>query len=670
MKSLYLRLAASNIKNNRRFYLPFLLTAVMTVACFFILCSVGLSQTLPGGQTVILVMRFGVIVVAIFSVIFLYYTNSFLIKRRKKELGLYNILGMEKRHIAKVMLWETLFSALIAIGGGLIAGILLDRLMFLLLLNLIHFDVGMTYALQPAVIAITAALFGGIFVLLLLSNLAQVVIAKPIELLRGGNVGEKEPKTRWLLVVIGVLTLGIGYYIALTTTQIVMAVGVFFVAVILVIIGTYCLFLAGSIAVLKLLKKRKNYYYKANHFISVSGMLYRMKQNAVGLANICILSTMVLVTVACTVSLYAGLNGIIESSYPHDITASFFAPTEQCRAGIEDVIAETEQETGISVGNYILYSALTGNWLMDGSEVVAPSAGGEQNVDLNYGYFCMMTAADWEALTGRHYELSGHEVALGEVSGALPDRFTIMGEEFSVKDRFTDAPADGPLSTYVSDNLFYVIVPDSDMLIHLSQVYNDDNASDSPDTLPTMRLSLDIGGTKEQNKTFTDGIVSRLTAPSGASSSFDSLSYNTKSGNLEMIYSLYGGFLFLGILLGILFLMATVLIIYYKQIIEGYDDRARFEILQKVGMDKKLIAASVRSQILTMFLLPLGVAALHLAVAFPLLTRVLKAMMLNNTPLFFTCTLATFGAFAAVYLVVYAFTSRVYYRIVSSRESR
>ena len=669
MKSLYLRLAAGNIKNNRRFYLPFLLTAVMTVACFFILCSAGLSQTLPGGQTVILVMRFGVIVVAIFSVIFLYYTNSFLIKRRKKELGLYNILGMEKRHIAKVMLWETLFSALIAIGGGLIAGILLDRLMFLLLLNLIHFDVGMAYALQPAVIAITAALFGGIFVLLLLSNLAQVVIAKPIELLRGGNVGEKEPRTRWLLVVIGVLTLGIGYYIALTTTQIVMALGLFFVAVILVIIGTYCLFLAGSIAVLKLLKKRKNYYYRANHFISVSGMLYRMKQNAVGLANICILSTMVLVTVACTVSLYAGLNDVIETSYPHDISASFFAPTEQCRAGIEDVIAETERETGISVENYILYPALTGNWLMDGSEVVAPSAGGEQNVDLNYGYFCMMTAADWETLSGRHYELSGHEVALGEMAGSLPDRFTVMGEEFSVKDRFTDAPADGPLSSYVSDNLFYVIVPDSDMLIHLNQVYNGDNASDSPGTLPTMRLSLDIGGTEEQNKAFTDGFVSRLTAPSGASS-FDGLGYNTKSGNLEMIYSLYGGFLFLGILLGILFLMATVLIIYYKQIIEGYDDRARFGILQKVGMDKKLIAASVRSQILTMFLLPLGVAALHLAVAFPLLTRVLKAMMLDNPPLFLTCTLATFGAFAAVYLVVYAFTSRVYYRIVSSRESR
>lgn len=669
MKSLYLRLAASNIRNNRRFYLPFLLTAVMTVACFFILCSTGLSQTLPGGQTVQSVLFFGVIVVAIFSVIFLYYTNSFLIKRRKKELGLYNILGMEKRHIAKVMLWETLFSALISIGGGLIAGILLDRLMFLLLLNLIHFDVGMAYSLQPAAIALTALLFAGIFVLLLLSNLAQVVIAKPIELLRGGNVGEKEPKTRWLLVVIGVLALGVGYYIALTTTQISMAVGVFFIAVILVIIGTYCLFLAGSIAVLKLLKKRKNYYYKANHFISVSGMLYRMKQNAVGLANICILSTMVLVTVACTVSLYAGLNDVIETSYPHDITATLFAPTERCRAEVEDMIAETEQETGISAENYILYSALVRNWLMDGSELITPNAVADDTT-LPTGYFCIMTAADWETLSGRHYELSGHEVALGEAAGSLPDRFAIMGEEFSVKDRFTDAPKDGPLSTFVADNIFYIIVPDSDMLIHLNQVYNGDNASDSSDTLPTMRLSLDIGGTEEQNKTFTDSIMLRLTDLSGESASFDGLTCNTKSSNLETIYSLYGGFLFLGILLGILFLMATVLIIYYKQIIEGYDDRARFEILQKVGMDKKLIAASVRSQILTMFLLPLGVAALHLAMAFPLLTRVLKALMLDNTTLFLICTLATFGAFVVVYLIVYAFTSRVYYRIVSSRESR
>ena len=669
MKSLYLRLAASNIRNNRRFYLPFLLTAVMTVACFFILCSTGLSQTLPGGQTVQSVLFFGVIVVAIFSVIFLYYTNSFLIKRRKKELGLYNILGMEKRHIAKVMLWETLFSALISIGGGLIAGILLDRLMFLLLLNLIHFDVGMAYSLQPAAIALTALLFAGIFVLLLLSNLAQVVIAKPIELLRGGNVGEKEPKTRWLLVVIGVLALGVGYYIALTTTQISMAVGVFFIAVILVIIGTYCLFLAGSIAVLKLLKKRKNYYYKANHFISVSGMLYRMKQNAVGLANICILSTMVLVTVACTVSLYAGLNDVIETSYPHDITATLFAPTERCRAEVEDMIAETEQETGISAENYILYSALVRNWLMDGSELITPNAVADDTA-LPTGYFCIMTAADWETLSGRHYELSGHEVALGEAAGSLPDRFAIMGEEFSVKDRFTDAPKDGPLSTFVADNIFYIIVPDSDMLIHLNQVYNGDNASDSSDTLPTMRLSLDIGGTEEQNKTFTDSIMLRLTDLSGESASFDGLTCNTKSSNLETIYSLYGGFLFLGILLGILFLMATVLIIYYKQIIEGYDDRARFEILQKVGMDKKLIAASVRSQILTMFLLPLGVAALHLAMAFPLLTRVLKALMLDNTTLFLICTLATFGAFVVVYLIVYAFTSRVYYRIVSSRESR
>ena len=673
-KLVYPKLAAQNLHKNRQFYLPYILTVLGTAAAFYILAA--LANTKPTSTqtryySLSIYMSIGLVVVGLFSVIFLFYTNSFLMKRRGKELGLYNVLGMGKRNIAAMLGFETLYVALIGIVGGIALGTLLQKLMTMLVTKLMGgADVKFPFQLSPAAMALTAILFGAILLLTLLVNLGRVAKLRPVELMHSGSAAEREPKTRWLLALLGVGCLGTGYWIAVAVKSAMEALGLYFVAVLLVIIGTYCLFLAGSIAVLKLLKKRKNYYYKANHFISVSGMLYRMKQNAVGLANICILSTMVLVTVACTVSLYAGLNGIIESSYPHDITASFFAPTEQCRAEIEDVIAETEQETGISVGNYILYSALTGNWLMDGSEVVAPSAGGEQNVDLNYGYFCIMTAADWEALTGRHYELSGHEVALGEVSGALPDRFTIMGEEFSVKDRFTDAPADGPLSTYVSDNLFYVIVPDSDMLIHLTQVYNDDNASDSPDTLPTMRLSLDIGGTKEQNKAFTDSIVSRLTAPSGASSSFDSLSYNTKSGNLEMIYSLYGGFLFLGILLGILFLMATVLIIYYKQIIEGYDDRARFEILQKVGMDKKLIAASVRSQILTMFLLPLGAAALHLAVAFPLLTRVLKAMMLNNTPLFFTCTLATFGAFAAVYLVVYAFTSRVYYRIVSSRESR
>lgn len=650
---------------------------MLTVACFFIVASTGLSQTLPGGQTVRTVLAFGVVIVAIFSVVFLYYNNSFLIKRRKKELGLYNILGMEKRHIAKVMAWETLFSALIAIVGGLVVGMLLDRLMFLLLLNLIHFDVNMAYAIQPSTIALTVVLFGAIFLLILLSNLAQVVVAKPIELLRGGNVGEKEPKTRWLLVLIGVLSLGTGYYLALTTTQITKAVGIFFIAVLLVIIGTYCLFLAGSIAVLKMLKKRKNYYYKANHFISVSGMLYRMKQNAVGLANICILSTMVLVTVACTVSLYGGINDVIADSYPHDISAQFFEPTEHCRSELENIIAETEQETGISAQRVVIYSDLTRYWLLDndGSALVTPV----DKVDdpRSTGYFSIISAADWEQLTGQHYELSGHEVALGEAAGTLPDTFSVEGEQFTVKTRFPVQERDLPMSHYIADMLIYIIVPDDATLVQLYQLYNADTEEDGRNSRPTLRLNLDVGGTTEQNRYFTNQLsahISDATAYDEASGEQPLVShgwtYTTKADNVDAIYSLYGGFLFLGILLGILFLMATVLIIYYKQIIEGYDDRARFEILQKVGMDKRLIASSVHSQILTMFLLPLGVAALHLVFAFPLLNRVLQAMELNNTALFLRCTLATFAAFVAVYLIVYAFTSRVYYRIISGRESR
>ena len=265
---LYLRLAVGNIKNNRRFYLPFLFTAALTVVCFFIMSSIGVNQTLPGGNTVQIVMHFGVIIVGLFSVIFLYYTNSFLIKRRKKELGLYNILGLEKRHIAAVLTLETVLSALLSIGSGLIIGVLLDRLMFLVLRNLLAFDVTMTYAFHWQSVTWTVIVFAAIFLLLLLANLVQVGRAKPIELLRGGEVGEKEPRVKWPLVVIGLLALGSGYYIAVTTESVIAALGLFFVAVVLVIIGTYCLFLAGSIAVLKLMKRNKGYYYKPRHFVS------------------------------------------------------------------------------------------------------------------------------------------------------------------------------------------------------------------------------------------------------------------------------------------------------------------------------------------------------------------------------------------------------------------
>ena len=668
---LYLRLAVGNIKNNRRFYLPFLFTAALTVVCFFIMSSIGVNQTLPGGNTVQIVMHMGVIIVGLFSVIFLYYTNSFLIKRRKKELGLYNILGLEKRHIAAVLTLETVLSALLSIGSGLIIGVLLDRLMFLVLRNLLAFDVTMTYAFHWQSVTWTVIVFAAIFLLLLLANLVQVGRAKPIELLRGGEVGEKEPRVKWPLVVIGLLALGSGYYIAVTTESVIAALGLFFVAVVLVIIGTYCLFLAGSIAVLKVMKRNKGYYYKVRHFVSVSGMLYRMKQNAVGLANICILSTMVLVTVSTTVNLYGGVTDILERRFPYDIDTQFYNAAEPVKDYVRTALNEEVEAAGLAVTETTDYETLTIALVMDGNTLIA------DNSSENYSqgaYIQIFTREGYAAVTGYQVgELGEHEVAAYVQDGALPETFNLMGEDYTVKEWMTVAPEDGELAGFLG-NTFYIVVRDD---VVLERIYQTQLAADGENYYASSmdwEFSVNLSGTEVQKAALADRFQARfetdqLTLNDGSSYPIEWVS-TVRQDNISDAYSLYGSFLFLGILLGLLFLMATVLIIYYKQIIEGYDDRSRFQIMRQVGMDKKLISSSVRSQVLTMFLLPLGMAAVHLCFAFPLLTRVLKALMLDNVSVFFWCTLITFAAFVVVYVLVYAITARVYYRTVSLQERR
>ena len=668
---LYLRLAVGNIKNNRRFYLPFLFTAALTVVCFFIMSSIGVNQTLPGGNTVQIVMHMGVIIVGLFSVIFLYYTNSFLIKRRKKELGLYNILGLEKRHIAAVLTLETVLSALLSIGSGLIIGVLLDRLMFLVLRNLLAFDVTMTYAFHWQSVTWTVIVFAAIFLLLLLANLVQVGRAKPIELLRGGQVGEKEPRVKWPLVVIGLLALGSGYYIAVTTESVIAALGLFFVAVVLVIIGTYCLFLAGSIAVLKVMKRNKGYYYKVRHFVSVSGMLYRMKQNAVGLANICILSTMVLVTVSTTVSLYGGVTNILERRFPYDIDTQFYNAAEPVKDYVRTALNEEVEAAGLAVTETTDYETLTIALVMDGNTLIA------DNSSENYSqgaYIQIFTREGYAAVTGYQAgELGEHEVAVYVQGGMLPESFNLMGEDYTVKEWMTVAPEDGELAGFLG-NTFYIVVRDDVVLERIYQAQLAANGENYYASSMDWEFSVNLSGTEVQKAALADRFQARfetnqLTLNDGSSYPIEWVS-TVRQDNISDAYSLYGSFLFLGILLGLLFLMATVLIIYYKQIIEGYDDRARYQIMRQVGMDKKLISSSVRSQVLTMFLLPLGMAAVHLCFAFPLLTRVLKALMLDNVSVFFWCTLITFAAFVVVYVLVYAITARVYYRTVSLQERR
>lgn len=652
-KHLYLRLALTNIRKNGRFYVPFLLTGIAAVAMFFILLSTGLTQTLPGGQSMLVLMHFGVIIIGLFSAVFLYYTNSFLIRRRKRELGLYNVLGMEKRHIARVLRRETLVIALICIAGGIGTGIVLDRLMFLVLLNLTHMDVSIRYELQPAAIVATAAVFAVIFLLILLANLLQIRKAKPVELLHSANAGEREPKVKWPLVVIGVLSLGSGYYLSITTTNALQALGMFFVAVLLVILGTYCLFVAGSIAILKLLKRRSHYYYQARHFVSVSGMLYRMKQNAVGLANICILSTMVLVTVSTTASLYGGMQDMLDARYPADIVIAVDRPTAETEAAVEQLAQETFVEEGRAAAQVQRYESLTVSYSQTNEGFVCDGQ------TTNMAYVEFFTPQSFEALTGRKLQLQDNEVAAYVHSGRLPERFTITGEEYTVAEYLPDRPVKDELSGYVA-NIYYMVVSSDAVLDRIDAaqraVYGERIAC------PKFYAGYNLDGTDEQIIACSQAVADRL------KDGTDAFTLDCRQSAAPSFYAMYGSFLFLGIFLGLLFMMATVLIIYYKQIIEGYDDRTRFEIMQKVGMDKRLIASSVRSQVLILFALPIAAAALHLVFAFPMLTRLLKCLNLQNVRVFAIGTGVTLAVYVLIYVAVYILTARSYYSIVSRAE--
>lgn len=318
--SIYGKLALTNLKNNRKTYIPYILTAVLTVMMYYIMDGLSRNSTI-GDQSLHLILVYARGVIIIFAIIFLFYTNSFLIKRRKKEIGVYNILGMGKRHIARMLIVETLVTAAASIGIGIISGTIFGKLMYLVLLKLLHYDIRMDFEVSADTLMYTLVFFLAIFIMTLVYNLFQIKISNPVELLHGGSQGEKEPKTKWLMTVFGVIALGTGYFIAITVDQPLAAIQAFFVAVVCVILGTYALFTAGSVALLKALRRNKKFYYQTKHFSAVAGMIYRMKQNAVGLANICILSTMVLVMISTTISLYVGMEDVLRTRYPREVEA-------------------------------------------------------------------------------------------------------------------------------------------------------------------------------------------------------------------------------------------------------------------------------------------------------------------------------------------------------------
>lgn len=663
---MYTKLAITNIKNNRQFYFPYLLTGIITVAMFYIMCALESNpgiQSMPGAKDLGLILRLGIGVIGIFAVIFLFYTNSFIIKRRKKELGIYNILGMEKRHIAKILSKEAFFTAIIAIGGGLVTGVLFHKLACMLLYRMIGFNGGITFSFSKKGVMITAILFAIVYLLTYIYDLFQVQLANPIELLQSGNKGEREPKTKAIMAVLGVLCLGTGYFIAITTKNPIKALTLFFVAVILVIIGTYLLFTAGSIALLKILRRNKGYYYQTKHFTSVSGMIYRMKQNAVGLANICILSTMVLVAVSTTVSLYVGVEDIMKERYPNEINIRAYydtgAPAED---SIAPIVEKSVKESGRKIRHEEDYLELYFAAIKDQGQYSLDKEKVKTAGDRVSG-FVVLTREDCKKKYNEEIpELAENEVALFTIKKTDMDTLVLENRSYHVKEiKQFENTEDFETIADMMDEYYYVIVNDVQDMERLWQLQKDIYQENSSSI--SRQVRLDIDGDSEQKKECFENIKTAL-EPEQAKAR---ILIDSRQSNLDEFYQIYGGFLFLGLFLGILFLMITVLIIFYKQISEGYDDKERFSIMEKVGMSNNEVKATIRSQVRTVFFLPILMAAIHVGMAFPMIKRLLSLFGLSNTALFTGCMAGTILVFTLIYLLVFLKTSKTYYKIVGEQ---
>ncbi len=688
--SFYPRLAARSIKSNRQFYLPYLLTVIGACAAMYILYALffdpgfdRLGEGTANGQVYTqMFMSIGITLVTLFCFVFLIYTNSFLMKRRQKELGLYSVLGLSKRNIAGIMVYESLYIGVIGIALGLALGILLHKLMTLLLHSLMRLPASFGFEVQLAAVFSTALFFALMIVLTLLFNLVRVGRLKPVELLRGGEVGEKEPRVNWLVVIIGVVSLGIGYGIAVMVTDSMWAIALYFIAVFFVIIGTYCLFTSLSILALKALKKNKRYYYKSRHFITVSGMLYRMKRNGVGLANICIIATMVMVMISGTLSMYLGAGEMVELSAPTDIVMQarhYYSYTE----GEDDeqrVPMDTEKLNAYALSRYSeLGYEPTGGYQIEYLCISAEiSRGGYDGVWQSPTMY-IVPADTYAVLSGEEApQLAPGEYLFYSNSDYFNDYFS-KGFRFLLWNEDAAAPAEYSCEYRVTggcENIANALVR-AQAGVTVGEEAINILVVDSSETLQEIGLETRSGihyweGRYDFAQLSGEEQIDLVERIGEEPYDFDAAGCGyvgffvteTRASAESDVYGLTGGFLFLGMFLGLVFMMAAVLIIYYKQVSEGYEDQRRFSIMRKVGLSEREARRSVRSQILTVFYLPLIVAAVHIAFDFRLVVLLLSLFSLCNVKLTALCTLGTLAVFCLIYAIVYALTARAYYRIV------
>ena len=670
----YPKLAWEGVRKNKRLYFPYILSGSIMVMMYYILSflieSPALAQ-MPGGSVLMTVLPLGCVVIAVFSLLFLFYTNSFLIKQRYREFGLYNILGMDKRNISKIMVWETLFVAVFAIGSGLIAGIIFSKMAELVLLNLLNMEVDYTLSLGIISLRQTPLIYGGIYLLLLFNSLIKVGRSKPLELMQSSKVGERIPKRNWIYGTAGVVLLAVAYYLAVSIEEPLLALANFFLAVIMVIIGTYLVFMSGSVVFCKLLQKNKKYYYKPNHFVSVSSMVYRMKRNGAGLASICILLTMVLVMISSTRSLYFGEEDSLKNRCPIDVNITTTFDTIDgisdtnlniLRDNIRQYSGEDADLKGVracEIPGLITQEGIT----IDTSSYVNFSTSTYNNI----GYLSVLSIDDYNNMMGTNETLGDDEcfVYCNRLNYQW-DTFTMEhGATYRVKKQLDDFQVDGDTAAMMMPTVFLVV---DDIYAFSEPVKDMKNSNGDPMMMYDWRCGLDVDSVDIEREISTNlnGMFRNLYIENN--DAFYSYSVQSREAMRESFYDVYGSLFFLGIMLSIVFLLAAVLIIYYKQISEGYEDHGRFEIMQKVGMTKRDIRKSINSQMLTVFFLPLIFAGIHLSFAFPFISKILMLFSMDNIVLTAVVNLICFAVFGLFYALVYKITSSSYYTIVSGRK--
>lgn len=686
-KGFYLKMAWGNIRKNRNIYLPYLLAASVMTALFYIqgsLCDMVDISGMKGKRMMSSLLGISTPITGIFSLVILFYVNSFVMKQRKKEFGLYNVLGMEKRHLVRLMSVEILLVAVFSLVFGISGGALFSQLFFLIFYKMIRMEADLTMVIPRGAVTETLTLFGILFCLVLLYDIVAVIRTRPVELLKSESQGEREPKVHGLAALIGVAALTGGYVIAQKVESPMEAMLWFFAAALLVIVGTYGLFMAGSIALLKWMKKRECFYYRPSSFISVSGMLYRMKQNAAGLAGICILSTMVMVTIGASLCIFSGVSEGVREEYPREYFLQMHYSEDLKPETYQDTTSDVKklveaqmEENGSRVENMLSYTRCNMVYRKgkDGYEAEMGDLADTNDYE-NLVYVQYLLREDYEANTGKKTEIPDDVAAFYESEEGLIPGETLLFGDYSIKGKRLEEPVETAVASWYSGikKRVQVLLPGIEEMEKLTEslgknfeTYYGLEEGEGPGAMYFLGWNwyFDISGKQEPAEEFLEKLRSSWETEKASEWAYIS-TFQNRTEEEEYLFQEYGTILFIGFFLGLIFLLATVLIIYYKQVTEGYDDRKRFVIMQDIGLSQAEVKKTIRTQVLLVFFLPLGAAGLHMAMAFKVLVKMMALFSAYNIKLFSLCIGLTVGVFALVYFLVYTVTARIYYKIVSN----